>query len=112
MATKEELDDLNKLRAEIRAAALEVEPEIDQDSEDFQATLTLLASTRVGPNIKKIVTVTGVPTRMVSAFAANLRKNGVWKNGKIYANWADEKDGGIEFILDCLVARGLMDRAA
>lgn len=112
MATKEELDELAALRAELKAEALRVDPDLDLESEDYQATLTLLASTRVGPNIRKIVSVTGLPTRVVSFFAANLKKNGVWKNGRIYADWGDEKNGGIAFGLDCLVARGLMDRAA
>lgn len=97
---------------ELRAAILKAEPGIDQESEVFHAQMVLLASAIEGPNVQRLTKLSGAPRRLVAKFGHNLRKNGVWRGKKVYANWADEKEGGVAFQLDVLVAMGLMAKHA
>lgn len=80
-----------------------------EDEETFKAGVVLIASLRVGPNIRKLAKFTGYPYALIAKFAHNLRKSRVWRGGRVYANWF-EKDGGVDFALDTGVAVGWMTR--
>jgi hypothetical protein len=100
---------LDEIKTELRR----MDPEgFDEKEESTQAQIVMIAALEVGQNIRKLHEFTGVPSPSISKFAHNLRKNGIWKNGKTRADWLDEKDGGTAFILDTLVATGMMRRAA
>jgi len=81
----------------------------EKESETFKASVVLLSSVLVGPNIKRISKFTGYPYSLVSEFSKRLRENGVWKGGEIYANWM-ETNGGIDFLCDSCVAVGMLRR--
>lgn len=87
-----------------------LEPTITPDDPSYTTYLILLSSAIVGPNIKKIAKFAHIPRKDVRERAVNLRKNKVWVGGHVYAEWF-EKDGGIAFICDALVADGLVKRA-
>lgn len=96
---------------EIEKAIFEMDPGLTRDDEPFQAQVVMLASADQGMmGIRRLSKFTRIPERMVSKFAHNLRKGGIWRGRKIYADWAGE-DGGIAFTLDSMVAVGLLERA-
>lgn len=99
-------------REEIEAAISGGDPSLSRDDEIFKAQCVMFASAiHHRFDVKWLAKFTGINQSLVSKFAHNLRKGGVWRGRKIYANWADEKDGGISFALDSMVATGLMERA-
>lgn len=97
---------------EIKNEIKRMDPNCPEDDEAFKAQVVLLASAVIGPGIDGLRKFTGYPRSLLAKFNHNLRKSGVWRNGKVCANWDDEKDGGISFGLDTCVALGLMERAA
>lgn len=107
MEVKHTIEEIKKDVAEI------IDKELSVDTEDdiaFKASVVLLSSAVVGPNIKRLVEFTGYPRSLISEFSKRLRENGIWKGGRIYANWLDP-DGGIEFICDSMVAVGWLARS-
>ena len=101
-------------REDLVQEILKNDPNEDQDSEAFKAQLVLLASAVLGTfNQTKLRDFTKVEGSLIAKFAHNLRKSGVWKGrNTICANWCDEEEGGVAFMLDTLVATGMMQRAA
>ena len=82
----------------------------DEDDIAFKASVVLLSSAVVGPSIERLAKFTGYPRSLISEFSKRLRENGIWKGGKIYANWLDPH-GGVDFICDSMVAVGWMARS-
>ena len=82
----------------------------DHSVEEFMAGMALIGSVIVGPNIKKISKWAKLPRKIVAKFSRNLRDNEVWVGGKVYCDWTDEEAGGIAFIMDCMVATGLLEK--
>lgn len=70
----------------------------------------LLASAIVGAFPEKVANAFGWEVSRVIPYAKRLRKSGIWRNGKVYADW-DGEDGGIGFCCDVNVALGFMERA-
>ena len=101
-------------RKELIRMICENDPNEDQESESFKAQMVMLASAIEGTfNQKKLAKITQVHPSLIAKFARNLRKSGVWKGrNTICANWRDEEEGGVAFMLDVCVATGLMARAA
>lgn len=99
------------LLARIREGIKSSDPNVNEDDESYKAAAVLLAAINVGQNQSKIVKLLGYPRALVAKFAYNLKKSGVWKNGKTYAEWNDPENGGIAFWMDVCVAQGLMERA-
>lgn len=94
---------------EIKDELRKMDPDFDPDSDTGRAQIVLISALEVGPNQRKIAKFTGLSLPIVAKFAHNLKKNGVWKNGKVYADWFEE-NGGISFNLDTCVALGWLDR--
>lgn len=82
----------------------------DAEDEAFQAGLVLLSSAFLGPCVGDIASFTKVPEEKISAWASNLERGGIWRGGKVYAEWFG-KDGGVAFLCDTLVMQGLLQRA-
>ncbi len=98
---------------EIETEILRADPGLKREDEAFKAKVVMLTSAFEGTmSVKRLAKMTGLPYSLVAKFAHNLRKNGVWKGRKIYANWSDKENGGIEFELDTCIALGWMNRAA
>lgn len=98
-----------KLSAEfIKREAKRVTGETSMESQ------VLLASAVVGPNLKRISKFLGINRRKsgghLSVISQNLRKSRIWHGGKVAGGGWFEKDGGLEFVLDCAVAHGFIER--
>jgi hypothetical protein len=77
----------------------------------FNAGLVLLGSMIVGGDDALALSLwSKVPLEQVQEFGERLRANGVWKDGKVHANWLDEKEGGVSFILDVFAAVGMVEQ--
>lgn len=95
-----------------QAIVKKLDPKLDTESEDFKIATVLIAATQVGPNADKIADKAKLPRRVVRKYAADARRAGVFKGGKIaHSGWFD-KDGGIAFWLDVAVVRGFLQRVA
>ena len=79
------------------------------DGEEYNVALILLSALNVGSNIRRIARFTGLTYRHVTEVGRRLRSNGVWVGRKTACNW-DDKDGGLEFILDITVGLGFVER--
>ena len=73
--------------------------------EDCLEAQVLLSSIVVGPNVKRIASFLSVPRDDVSYLSVILRRNGIWRGGKVAASEWFGKDGGIAFICDVAVAK-------
>lgn len=97
--------------AETVALLKELDPKLTEDDEAFRAGLVLLTAANVGANVRRVASFTGFPRREVSAYAARLRANGIWKNGRIHVEWAEGGEGsGVAFWCDVNVACGIFQR--
>lgn len=96
--------------ARIKKEITRLDPNLKEGEHGYITYLILLSSIVVGPNIKKIAKFAHIPRESVRERSVNLRQNGVWKQGKVYAEWF-EKDGGIAFVCDSMVADGLLKRS-
>ncbi len=76
-------------------------------SDDDRAGVVLLAAASLGANVRRVAAATGFRRAFVAECSRNLRKSGVWRGANTYADW----DDGIAFMLDVMVARGLMERS-
>ncbi len=94
----------------IRKEVARLDPKLDVESDGYKAAVVLLSSLQVGPNIKRTAKFAQYPRAKVARFSRNLRKSGVWRGGKLYVEWFEEKNGGIAFWMDVCVAEGLMAR--
>lgn len=83
----------------------------ERDTPIWNAQMVMLAATEVGPDVTKISKFIGLPYAMVRPIVANLNKAGIFKRGKIRANWADENEGYLSFLLDSMVGAGLLERS-
>lgn len=97
---------IKKIKDEVRRLTKDK----DEDGEGFRASVILLSSVNVGPNVKKIAKFTGYPRSFVWKIGKNLRDNGVWRGNKVAAGEWFEKGGGVAFICDSLVAVGMLQR--
>lgn len=95
---------------EIIEQITQLDSKLEPDDPNYAAAAFLLASLKVGPVQYKIAHLLGMPTRQVSLFAHQARRNGIWKGGQIHAEWFSE-NGGIAFWCDVLVLTGMMSRA-
>ncbi len=97
-------------RRQIREWVLDLDQYLEEDDPSFDAGCVLLASAYHGPNADRCAKLLQLPRVQVREWGKNLAANGVWKNGRIYADWGDEKLGGIEFWCDVNVALGILER--
>jgi hypothetical protein len=93
----------------IKQEVHKMDPKLDEGDNAFKTAVVLLASTVVGPYADKVSKFTGYPREFVRERGRRLRKNEVWKDGKICADWL-EKDGVVAFWLDTAVAEGFLNK--
>lgn len=96
---------------EINSALREIDSKISDD--DFKTGQILLSAAEVGPDLERIIEFTGLDREFVQPRFERLVAEKIFSvsDGVIYANWADEENGGLSFILDIAVAQGLVTRA-
>jgi len=95
---------------EIHEAIAEMDPKEQPWSNGWKAQVILLASTEVGPDIDKLYEFTGIRRHFIQACAERLEANGIWRQGKIYAEWTDPELGETAFFCDVCVALGHLTR--
>lgn len=94
---------------EIKDALRKMDAGLSEDDDGFKAQVVMVSSLQVGPNVSRLAAFTGISKELITNFSRNLRKNGVWRGTRVYANWF-ETDGGIDFLLDTNVALGCIER--
>ena len=88
-----------------------MDPSLQESDDGWKAAAVMLAALTVGHNQRKLREATGVDTSLVAKFSYNLKKAGVWKGRKTFANWADPENGAVSFWCDVNVALGFLQRA-
>jgi hypothetical protein len=83
------------------------------DDPHLTSGLILMTSCHwTGPDEEKVCEVTGLPSEEVAWRAKNLRKQGVWKDGKIHLDLGETpEEGVIGLTLGILAAEGMVERA-
>jgi hypothetical protein len=80
-----------------------------EDSYPFQAAMVLLISELVGPYADRIATFLGYIPSLVEVIAARLCQARIWENDEVRSEpWFDPQKGGIAFLLDVMVAEGVL----
>lgn len=79
----------------------------------FETACVLVASSVLGSDEHEIAKVLAYDPNRVAEWASNLRANGLWLNhGQVLIDhWFDETSGVVGFMLDSLVAQGLVKRS-
>ena len=104
-------NDDHEIASWVKQTFRELDPIAPDESASFRLTCFMLASSLVGPDEKRIANMLALPSNLTEQWAENLRRNGIWKGGKVCdERWFDEKSGLVGFFLDSLVAEGLIDR--
>jgi hypothetical protein len=82
-----------------------------EDSSIFQTAMILFASELVGPWSDLISTFLGYPPALVQAVAARLYEARIWENDEVRSEkWFDPEKGGLAFMVDLMVAEGMLIR--
>jgi hypothetical protein len=81
--------------------------------EAFETACMLVASSVLGSDEHEIAKVLAYDPNRVAEWASNLRANGLWLNhGQVLIDhWFDETSGVVGFMLDTLVAQGVVKRS-
>lgn len=95
---------------QIKRGIHKMDKALREDDDSFKVATILLAGLQVSPKDKEVSEFTGLPLNFVRAVGKRLRANGVWNGGKTYADWFDDKNGGIAFWMDVCVGQGLIER--
>lgn len=108
-------DLLEKLEDEIRELRASAEKYVEDlgfipGSKSFKAGMVLFGSAVYGTNVYRISKWSGIPEKFIRKLEPVLQSNGIWKDGEVYADWMDEKNGGLAFILDTFAAVGMVER--
>jgi hypothetical protein len=82
------------------------------ESEDFKTGARfLLWSSFLGPDKHQVGEASGVTEPMLTEFAEAAERNGIWRNGKVHANWFFSDHGARDLRLDVMALHGLLKRA-
>jgi hypothetical protein len=85
---------------------------LTENSNTFQAGMVLLASEFVGPYVDRIVTFLEYPRSFVQVITARLLEARVWESDQVHCKlWFHPKKGGLNFMLDWMVAEGKLTRS-
>jgi hypothetical protein len=98
---------LEKVKEEIR----EMEPDLDEDSQDFHtAVILLVAALFVGPFTDKLVSFTGYSQTSAEAISRRMHACGLWADGKVCTDgWFNGGTVTVIFWANCAVADGSVD---
>lgn len=94
----------------IKKGIKELDPEITPENPIYNAQLVMLSALEVGANADKVAKFTKLPRKEVRKLAKVLTKNKIWVKGKSRGDWFDDENGGVSFLLDSMVATGLLER--
>jgi len=97
---------------EIVSFVHELDEKCPEGSDVFNTAIMLLAALEVGADPDAVAEFTGLSLEFIMTRAARLEKAEVWKDGKTYAEWADEEVGIIAFWLDVCIAEDYLKRVA
>ncbi len=98
-------------REDIIKSVKKLDPNIKEDEEAFKVACILLASAFEGADSIKIGKLLKLPVKDIKKYEANLRKNNVWKENKVYCDWFNNETGSISFWLDVNVALGYVEKS-
>jgi hypothetical protein len=99
--------DGNRERQLVSRAVLEIQDSNDENDPLTRAAMVLVGAAFVGPNVDRLVQLTGYPLEYVDQIATRLRASDLWQDGTLnYDPWDDEEKGFVAFILDLEVASG------
>ena len=86
--------------------------ERDEDRKALEIAAVLIASNLIGPDEERIARMLGYRQSLVAAWAANLRRYGVWKKDGTVDDrcWFDPIAGFACLVADVLVAEGIVER--
>jgi hypothetical protein len=79
------------------------------DAKEYIVGLTMLGALAVGANADSVARFIQQPRRTVREIAKRLRKNKIWQGNKTCCRWF-EKDGSMEFCLDCACGMGWIEK--
>ncbi len=81
------------------------------DESALKATVVMVAALFVGPDVEKIVRVTGYSREYVAEVAERLRASHLWNGEALdYGDWSDSSKGALRHALDLEVAQGIVVR--
>jgi hypothetical protein len=104
--------ELLKLRRAIFRAVQSIDRRWKPASHSFSCALVLAACHIAGEHVDAVSEISGFSREFCGRVVARLRKDRVLYAGKIRINWEHENHGDIGFVLDALVAAGLVRRGA
>lgn len=87
----------------------ELDANLSPKEEGFKVACLLLKGMET-QNVHILSKFFNYPLPWVEKIAKRLKQNGVWKQGRTYANWHDEENGGIGFWADVNVGLGFLKR--
>lgn len=107
---------LEKIEEEItttRRDAVKLMEELgfEPGTREYTAGMVLFGSGLLGVHTYRIAKWGGIPEEAILEIEPRLRENGIWKDSHVYAEWTDEENGTLAFILDVLVAVGDVRRS-
>ena len=82
------------------------------DNKTLPAGIVMSAALEVSQDIDVLYRFLGynIPKFRIAYYKQKLTKSGVWENDETHAEWMDEY-GWMAFMLDCMVATGILERA-
>ena len=95
----------------IENEVLKMDSKLNKKEESFKVGCILLTSAIVGTDRNKIAELLKINPDDITKYERRLRKNKIWVKNKVFADWMDEKYGGIAFWCDVCVALGLIQIA-
>lgn len=96
---------LDEVKAEVRR----IDPTLTEDHRYFKTAVFLVAAYKgVGQSDVALHKFTGYSRGWLIRRIKNIKKAGIWKDGKFFHRWFDEGFGAVEFRLDIKTAEGEM----
>jgi hypothetical protein len=101
----------SKERQMVSQTVLEVLGSNEETNPDTRAAMVTVGAAFVGPDVDRLVQLTGYAQEYVEQIATRLRTSGLWREGTLnYDPWDDAEKGFVAFILDLEVATGSLVR--
>jgi hypothetical protein len=94
---------------EVKAEVAKIDPTLTEDHRYFKTAVFLVAAYKgVGQSDVALHKFTRYSRGWLIRRIKNLKKAGIWKDGKFFHRWFDEGFGAVEFRLDIKTAEGEM----
>lgn len=82
----------------------------EKEGAAFDLGVAMLSTCVVGPNIVRVAKFAQLPRETIRQPFNRLRENYVFIGDKLNVQWFSKNDGGIAFIMDLMVAQGLIEK--